>query len=161
MPPERNAPSGTSAIMRSRTDSSSRSLSSSSSSVASGRAERTLRSPRAAGRFVTFSVACAISHASMDAAIGRLNVAAAGRGIGAAIARAFAEVGADVVIATHGRGFWILDDITPLRRIAARGEPARRLTREERNQIVHALVQTGQLFFAERFPVADMAVVAS
>ena len=26
----------------------------------------------------------------------------------------------DLVVGTHGRGFWILDDITPLRQIAAR-----------------------------------------
>jgi len=28
--------------------------------------------------------------------------------------------GDDLVVATHGRGFWILDDVTPLRQIAAR-----------------------------------------
>ena len=34
--------------------------------------------------------------------------------------------GADVVIATHGRGFWILDDVTPLRQATPR-RAARRL----------------------------------
>ncbi|MGE5243704.1 MAG: sialidase [Betaproteobacteria bacterium] len=29
----------------------------------------------------------------------------------------------DLVLATYGRGFWILDDITPLERLAAGGEP--------------------------------------
>ncbi len=30
--------------------------------------------------------------------------------------------GNDVVVATHGRGFWILDDVTPLRELARAGE---------------------------------------
>jgi hypothetical protein len=30
--------------------------------------------------------------------------------------------GDDVAIATHGRGFWILDNITPLRQMAGRPE---------------------------------------
>lgn len=37
-------------------------------------------------------------------------------------ARDFAIHGDDLVIATHGRSFWILDDITPLRQIAEAGK---------------------------------------
>jgi hypothetical protein len=33
----------------------------------------------------------------------------------------------DLVVATHGRSFWILDDITPLRQIDATAQPAARL----------------------------------
>ena len=32
----------------------------------------------------------------------------------------------DLVVGTHGRGFWILDDITPLRQLAARHAEHRR-----------------------------------
>ncbi|MCE5232800.1 MAG: hypothetical protein ABFC67_03095 [Mizugakiibacter sp.] len=35
--------------------------------------------------------------------------------------------GDDIVIATHGRGFWILDDAGPLRQLAADARPATRL----------------------------------
>jgi photosystem II stability/assembly factor-like uncharacterized protein len=35
--------------------------------------------------------------------------------------------GNDVVVATHGRGFWILDDIEPLRELAAMPSPGTRL----------------------------------
>jgi hypothetical protein len=34
-------------------------------------------------------------------------------------ARDFAIHGDDLIVATHGRGFWILDDITPLRQVTA------------------------------------------
>jgi photosystem II stability/assembly factor-like uncharacterized protein len=34
-------------------------------------------------------------------------------------ARDLAVHGSDLIVATHGRGFWILDDLTPLRQIAA------------------------------------------
>ena len=34
----------------------------------------------------------------------------------------------DVVVGTHGRSFWILDDITPLRQLDAEGGGGRRRT---------------------------------
>src|SRR5262249_24107593 len=33
--------------------------------------------------------------------------------------------GTDMVVATHGRSFWILDDVTPLHRMADAGKPSR------------------------------------
>jgi photosystem II stability/assembly factor-like uncharacterized protein len=45
--------------------------------------------------------------------------------------------GDDLAVATHGRGFWILDDIAPLRQIARLGDPETlQATREQRRATV-------------------------
>ena len=44
----------------------------------------------------------------------------------------------DLIVATHGRGFWVLDDIAPLRQIDARGGRRGRLPVQARRRRQHA-----------------------
>jgi len=41
--------------------------------------------------------------------------------------RDFVVYGNDLIVATHGRGFWVMDDISALRQVSDAGAPSRRL----------------------------------